>query len=256
MPYQPTEFVNLEIDGPIATITLNNPSMRNALNDEMHTAMSEIWWHLAEIDDVRAVVLTGAGKSFSAGGDIPAFQRSYEDPDFRRRTLRSAKRLMEAQIDFPKPVVAAVNGAAVGLGCNLALSCDLVFMGKSAFLADTHVNIGLVAGDGGAALWPAFMGLMRCREYLFTGDRISAEKALELGLATRVVEDDELLSAATEFANRLAEQPRQAIQETKRALNLHLQDMIVRVAPFALSAEAESFSTDDLKATIDRFTSA
>jgi enoyl-CoA hydratase len=253
MGYTPTEHLLIEQEGSVVTITLNNPTMRNAFLDDMHKGMQEIWWDLSEDDSVRAVVLTGAGKAFSAGGDIPGFIKSYEDNNYRRKSLRGAKRLMEAQVEFPKPVVAAVNGAAVGLGCNVALCSDIVFMAESAFFADTHVSIGLVCGDGGAVFWPLLMGLLKCKEYLLTGDRIPAAKALELGLANRVVPDAELLEQAQAFALRLANQPPQAIQETKRALNLHLQQMILLAAPFALSAEGESFTTDDIKNTIDNF---
>jgi enoyl-CoA hydratase len=243
----------VEQDGAVVTLTINNPDMRNAFLDDMHEALREIWWHLSEDDSVRAVVITGAGKAFSAGGDIPSFIRSYEDNEYRRRSLRGARRLMEAQAEFPKPVVAAVNGAAVGLGCNVALMSDIVYMAESAFLADTHVSIGLVCGDGGAVFWPLLMGLLRCKEYLLTGDRIPAAKAVELGLANHVVPDAELMDQAKAMAERLAAQPHQAIQETKRALNLHLQEMILRAAPFALSAESESFTTQDIKNTIDNF---
>jgi enoyl-CoA hydratase len=254
MPYAPTEHLLVEQDGAVVTITLNNPDMRNAFLDDMHEGMREIWWDLADNDSVRAVIVTGAGKAFSAGGDIPSFIKSYEDPDYRRKSLRGARRLMEAQAEFPKPVVAAINGAAVGLGCNVALMSDIVYMAESAFIADTHVSIGLVCGDGGAVFWPLLMGLLRCKEYLLTGDRIPAAKAVELGLANAAVPDAELMDKARAMAERLAAMPRQAIQETKRALNLHLQDYILRAAPFALSAESESFATDDIKTTIDNVT--
>jgi enoyl-CoA hydratase len=253
MPYAPTEHILVEQEGAVVTLTLNNPTMLNAFLDDMHQAMREIWWDLSEDDSVRAVVITGAGRAFSAGGDIPGFIKSYEDVEHRRKSLRGAKRVMDAQAEFPKPVVAAVNGPAVGLGCNIALCSDIVFMGESAYLADTHVAVGLVCGDGGAVFWPLLMGLLKCKEYLLTGDRIPAAKALELGLANRVVPDAELLDQAKAFALRLAGMPHQAMQETKRALNLHLQDMILRAAPFALSAESESFATEDIKKTIDGF---
>jgi len=253
MPYAPTPHVLIEHKGPIAIVTLNNPEMRNAFLDDMHEAMREIWTHLAEDDSVRAVVLTGAGKAFSAGGDIPSFIRSYEDSDYRRMSLRGAKAFMDAQAAFPKPVVAAVNGAAVGLGCNLAVACDIVFMAESSFFADTHVSIGLVCGDGGAVFWPLHMSILKAKEYLLTGDKIPPHVAVEIGLANRVVADDQLMTEAIAFAERLAAQPRQAIQETKRAINIHLQAAISMVAPFALSAEGESFGTDDLRATIDKF---
>jgi len=253
MPYQPTEHILVEQDGSVVTVTLNNPEMRNAFLDDIHQGMREIWWDLSEDDSVRAVIVTGAGKAFSAGGDIPGFIKSYEDPDYRRKSLRGARRLMEAQAEFPKPVVAAVNGAAVGLGCNVALMSDIVYMADTAFFADTHVSIGLVCGDGGAVFWPLLMGLLRCKEYLLTGDRIPAAKAVELGLANKAVPDADLLTEARAMADSLAAQPRKAMQETKRALNLHLQDYILRAAPFALAAEGESFATDDIKATIDGF---
>jgi enoyl-CoA hydratase len=253
MPYAPTPHLLVETDGPVTIVTLNNPEMRNAFLDDMHEGMQEIWMHLANDNSVRAVVLTGAGKAFSAGGNIPDFIRSYEDPDHRRTSLRGAKRLMDAMTEFPKPVVSAVNGAAVGLGCNIALGGDIVYMAESAFMADTHVAIGLVAGDGGAAFWPLFMSLLKAKEYLFTGDRIPAHEAVALGLANRVVPDDQLMAEALKMAHRLAAMPRQAIQETKRAVNMHLQHAINLVAPFALSAEGESFATDDIRKTIEGF---
>jgi enoyl-CoA hydratase/carnithine racemase len=212
-----------------------------------------VWLHLAEDHSLRAVVLTGAGKAFSAGGDIPGFIRSYESSDHRRLSLRRARRLMDAMVEFPKPVIAAVNGPAVGLGCSVAITCDLVLIAESAWLADTHVSVGLVAGDGGAATWPLFMSLLKAKEYLLTGDRIPAAEAVSLGLANRVVPDDQLMKEAVSLAERLAAQPPQAVQETKRAINLHLQAAISLVAPFALSAEAESFATEDIRHTIETF---
>lgn len=253
MPYTPTEHVIVEQEGAVVTITLNNPEMRNAFLDDMHSAMRDIWWDLSEDDSVRAVILTGAGSAFSGGGDIPGFIKSYEDNEHRRRSLRGAKRLMEAQAEFPKPIVAAINGPAVGLGLNLALMSDIVYINDATFIADTHVSIGLVCGDGGAVFWPLLMGLLKCKEYLLTGDRIPAAKAVELGLATRAFPADELMTEARNMAERLASLPHQALQETKRALNLHLQDYILRAAPFALMAESESFTTDDIRTTIEGF---
>jgi enoyl-CoA hydratase/carnithine racemase len=216
--------------------------------------MQEIWAHLADDRSVRAVVLTGADKTFSAGGNIPGFVRDYEDFEHRRSSMRGARRLMDAMAEFPKPVVAAVNGPAVGLGCSIAVSCDIVFMAESAYMSDPHVNVGLVCGDGGAAVWPLLVSLLKAKEYLLTGDRIPATEALALGLANRVVPDDHLMREALAFAHRLAAQPVQAVQETKRALNLHMQQAISLVAPFALAMEAESFGTEDLRQTVERFT--
>ena len=251
-----TPRILLEHEGPIAVLTLNNPDSRNAFLDDMLEAIRGIWPTLADDPDVRVVIVTGAGKAFSAGGDIPGFIRRYEDLEFRRASFRSARKLMDAMAEFHKPVIAAVNGAAVGLGCSIAIGCDIVLMAESAYLADTHVNVGLVAGDGGAATWPLMTSILRAKEYLFTGDRIPPAEAVALGLANRVVPDDQLMAEARALATKLAAQPQQALQETKRALNLHLQAAIARVAPFALAAESESFETDDIRRTIENFKSS
>ena len=152
-------------------------------------------------------------------------------------------------------MVAAVNGAAVGLGCSVAVSCDVVYIAESAFMSDPHVSIGLVAGDGGAVTWPLLMSILKAKYYLLTGERIPAAECVELGLANFVVPDGELMSSAVELAHRLAKQPQQALEETKRAINLHVQAAIQRVAPYAFAAESESFSTDDIRRTVETFKS-
>jgi enoyl-CoA hydratase/carnithine racemase len=251
--YVPPPELRIEVDGPVTIVTMNNPEMRNAFVDPLHDAMREVWRHLADEPNCRVAVLTGAGRAFSAGGNVPGFIRDYEDPEHRRRSIRHARELMDAMAAFPKPLIAAVNGPAVGLGCSVAVNCDIVLIAESAFIADTHVSVGLVAGDGGAVGWPLMMSLLKAKEFLFTGDRISAADAVALGLANRIVSDDRVVEEAVELAHRLSQQPQQALQETKRALNLHLQAAIQNVAPFALSAEAESFSTEDVKHTVDHF---
>jgi enoyl-CoA hydratase/carnithine racemase len=254
MAYVPTPHILIEEEGPVRVVTLNNPEKRNSFLDDMHEGMREIWSYLAADTSVRAVVLTGAGATFSAGGDIPDFIRSVDDTEYRRGSMRGARRLMDAMAEFPKPVVAAVNGPAIGLGCSLAVSCDLVLMAESAYLVDPHVSLGLVCGDGGAVAWPLMMSLLKAKEYLLTGDRIPAAEAVSLGLANRVVADGDLRDQALALAGRLAAQPPQALQDTKRALNLHLQAAIALVAPFALAAESESFGTDEVRQTVARFT--
>jgi enoyl-CoA hydratase/carnithine racemase len=253
VPYRPVPEILIENRGPVAIVTLNNPDMRNAFVDNMHEGMREIWDHLALDASVRSIVLTGAGKAFSAGGNIPGFIRDYDDPQHRRESLRGARRLLEAMAECPKPMIAAVNGPAVGLGCSVAVSCDVVFIAESTFMADTHVNVGLVAGDGGAATWPLMMSILKAKYYLLTGDRIPAAECVELGLANFAVPDAELLDRAIELAERLAKKPQQALEETKRAVNLHIQRAILAVAPFALAAEGESFATEDVRKTVEEF---
>ena len=199
--------------------------------------------------------MTGAGRAFSAGGNIPGFVKNIEDLEYRRASMRTARLLVDHVLGCHLPVIAAVNGPAVGLGCSLAVACDLVLMSDTAYLADTHVNIGLVAGDGGVVTWPFMMSILKAKEYLFTGERIPAQTAVELGLANRVVPADSLLEEATTLAHKLAALPAQALQETKRSLNLHLQHAALKVLPYALSAESESFSSPEVKAAADKFRS-
>ena len=253
MPYQDIPELIIDRDGPVAIVTMNNPDMLNAFSDDMHVGMQEIWNHLALDRSVRSIILTGAGRAFSAGGNIPGFIRSYESMDVRREQMRGAQRLQSAMLECPKPMIAAVNGPAVGLGCSVAIGCDVVMIAESAWMADTHVSIGLVAGDGGAVTWPLMMSVLKAKYYLLTGDRISSEECVEIGLATRAVADDKLMEESLILAHRLAAQPQQAIEETKRAVNLHIQAAVQLVAPFACAAEQESFSTDDIKRTIDGF---
>ena len=253
MPYAPTPELLIDHHGPVAVVTMNVPEIKNAFVDELHQAMREVWLHLAGDRSVRTVVLTGAGDAFSAGGHIPNFILDYDDPQRRRDSLRGARRLLDAMVEFPKPLIAAVNGPAVGLGCSVAVSCDIIYIAESAFMADPHVSVGLVAGDGGAVTWPLLMSILKAKYYLLTGERIPAAECVELGLANFVVPADKLMDEALGLAERLAKQPQQPLEETKRAINLHVQAAIQRVAPFAYAAESESFSTDDLRQTVENF---
>lgn len=167
--------------------------------------------------------------------------------------MRTARLLVDHILGCHLPVIAAVNGPAVGLGCSIAVACDIVLLSEEAYLADTHVNVGLVAGDGGVVAWPLMMSILKAKEYLFTGERISPRMAVELGLANRVVAADQLMPEAIALAEKLAAQPPQALQETKRSINLHLQHAALNVLPYALSAETESFSSAEIAETARRF---
>jgi enoyl-CoA hydratase/carnithine racemase len=253
MVYGLDPILKVEADGPIRIITLNDPEKLNAMTDPLHEALVDVWPKIMRDEEVRAVILTGAGRAFSAGGNIPGFIKNYEDVPYRRAGMRTARLLVDHILGCHVPVIAAVNGPAVGLGCSLAVACDLVLMADNAFLADTHVNIGLVAGDGGVVTWPFMMSMLKAKEYLFTGERIPAQTAVDLGLANRVVPADSLMEEAMTLARKLCAQPAQALQETKRSLNLHLQHAALMVLPFAISAETESFSSPEIVATIENF---
>lgn len=241
-------------DGPVRIVTLNNPDNANAVNNRMHTAFTRLWLTLAEDPDARAVLLTGTGDFFSAGGDLVEWLHTHvENPVTRRAGMRDARRIVRDMVDFPLPIVAAVNGPAIGFGCSIAVLCDIVLMSDRSFLADTHVASGLVAGDGGSVLWPLLMSLMKAKEYLLLGERIKADKAVELGLANRVVSHDRVKTEGLALAHRLADLPARAVQDTKRTLNLHAQRAITGILEWGISAETECFTTPEHRAAIDKF---
>jgi enoyl-CoA hydratase len=250
------DTILIESDGPVRIVTLNRPEHANAANNAMHVRFARIWTELLEDTEARAVVLTGAGSKFSAGGDLAEWLHNYvENPVSRRAGMRDARRIVRDMVDFPLPVVAAVNGPAVGFGCSVAVLCDIVLVSDRAFFADTHVASGIVAGDGGSVAWPLLMSLLKAKEYLLLGERISPELAVELGLANRVVPHDDIKNEALALAHRLAALPPAAVQDTKRALNLHVQRAISGVLEYALSAESETFTTPEHRAVIDEFLS-
>lgn len=243
----------IEGDGPVRRVTINRPEQFNAVNEGLHDALADVWLPLKRDPDVRAVVLTGAGKAFCAGGDMAYLERVANDADFRYRTMDGARRIVSEMVAFHKPIVAAVNGPAVGLGCSLAVLCDIVLMSDRAFFSDPHVSLGVVAADGGVLAWPLMMTMLRAKEYLLTGDRIDPPTAERIGLANRVVPGDELLGAAHDLAERLAAQPAQALWDTKRALNLHVQRTIATVVDFAFAAESETFARPDFRQVLAQY---
>jgi len=248
MPYDDLPGIDVRPDGPVRVVTLDRPDTLNAFSEDLHAQLVALWAAVEEDEGCRAVVLTGAGRAFSAGGSYEDFEHRRVDLAARRRSLRLARRLADQMIDLPVPVVAAVNGPAVGLGCTVTTLCDIVFMAEDAFLADPHVSVALVAGDGGAVTWPALTSLLVAKQYLLTGDRIPAAEAVRLGLANFVVPAGAVVAEATAFAHRLAAQPAQAVQETKALLNQHLRANAVRALGYGLAAESQSHDLPDYQA--------
>ena len=252
----PSAAILVDHDGPVRVVRLNRPEALNAANAELHGRLAAIWDELAADEDCRAVVLTGNGRAFCAGGDLEVLERMNEDPVFRAAILDEGAEIVRNLAGFPAPVVAAVNGPAVGLGCSLAGLSDIVLIEESAYLADPHISVGLVAGDGGAITWPLLTSLLKAKEYLFTGDRIPADVAVSLGFANRVVPDGHSVEEAVALAHRLAKQPEQALRDTKRAINRHLERSIVEILDFALEAESVSSASAEHRAIIDRMRGA
>ena len=250
--YDLPEELEVESDGPVRVIRLNRPDQLNATNHALHRGLAGLFPQIDADDDARAVVLTGNGRAFSAGGDFTYLDELSRDTDLRRETLAHGRQLVTGMVGCRVPIVAAVNGPAVGLGCSLVALSDIVFMAEGAHLADPHVLMGLVAADGGPVTWPLMIILQLAKEYALTGDRIPARRAAEIGLVNHVCPDGEVERDAVACAHRIARLPRGAVEDTKRILNLHLERAVVATLDFALSAEDRSFTSPEFRANLDR----
>lgn len=235
----------------VLEVRINRPDDFNAINHATHKDLIRLWRELRRDTSVRAVVLTGNGKAFSAGGNLkgPRMAAGQELDDF----FRDARSIVVDLLEVPQPIIAAINGPAIGLGATLALLCDVVYASRTAVIADPHVNVGVVAGDGGAVIWPWLIGMAKTKEYFFTGDRIDAPEAERIGLVNHVAEPDELLDAAHALARRLAAGHTRAIQGTKQVLNAILRDTANTVLDLALSVEKECFASGDHARAVDDF---
>ena len=252
--YGMPEEIDVQADGQLRIITLNRPEALNAVNQSLHTGLAQLWPRLSDDDDCRAAVLTGSGRAFSAGGDYAYLDELRRDARLRARTIAHGRDLVLGLARCRVPVVTAVNGPAVGLGCSLVALSDIVYLAPTAYLADPHVQVGLVAGDGGPLTWPLHTSLLFAKEYALTGARIDAERAVAIGLANHVAADP--LAEALACAKRIAGLPQQAVESTKRLLNLHLERAVLATLDFATTAEDQSFQTADFHAIVSRLTGA
>lgn len=232
----PDELI-VEAEGGLRIVTFNRPAERNPASTAMLFALTHMARALAADPDVRVVVLTGAGKAFSAGGDFQHLIRTARDPDVARETMDNARAFIAAMLDLPVPVIAAVNGAAVGFGATIAALSDIVLMAETAFIAEPHVNVGLVLGDGISITWPFLIAMNKAKELIFTGDRIYAADAVACGLANRAVPADRLLPEAIALARRIAEQPRSALEGSKAILNMYPKAMMATVLEATLGRQ-------------------
>ncbi|MCP4007420.1 MAG: enoyl-CoA hydratase/isomerase family protein, partial [bacterium] len=192
----------------------------------------------------RAVLLTGRGRAFSAGGDFDWFP-SLDDLEKLENLRRDAKQMIWDLLDVEVPIVAALNGHAVGLGASLALLCDTIFMAETATLADPHVRVGIVAGDGGVAIWPLVLGPARAKQYLMTGDAVNAQEAERLGLVNRVVSAEELQDQAMAFATKLSAGAPLAVRYTKQAVNKLVKNALNIAFDTSTALEIVTFQSED-----------
>jgi enoyl-CoA hydratase len=234
-------------DGPILVIAIDHPeSTLNAVDSLLHDELTRVFAELKRENEARAVVLTGEGRAFSAGGDFEWFP-TLDNLERLEALRRDAKQMIWDLLDIPIPIVAAINGPAVGLGASLALLCDTIFISEKAHIADPHVLVGIVAGDGGTAIWPLAVGPSRAKQYLMTGDPVPAIEAERIGLVNFVVPPEELRAAALAFAGKLAAGAPLAIQYTKMAVNKLVKDALNTAFDAATALEIVTFQSDDHK---------
>jgi enoyl-CoA hydratase len=237
--------LRFERRGPVLRIAIEHPSHpQNAVDALLHAELARLFAALKREDEARAVILTGRRGIFSAGGDFAWFP-TLRDLTALEHLRRDAKQMIWDLLDVPIPIVAALPGPAVGLGASIALLCDVILMAESASLADPHVKVGLVAGDGGAAIWPLALGPARAKQYLLTGDRVGAQEAERIGLVNRVIPDDALEEESWAFANRLAAAAPLAVQYTKQSVNKLVKDALNVAFDASTALEIVTFQSED-----------
>jgi enoyl-CoA hydratase/carnithine racemase len=244
--YTDYEYLQIAVDDGIATVTLNRPEKLNAPNSDAE--LISIWADLAADDRVRAIVLTGAGRAFCAGGDLQVMLDNYRSEAglrFYLELIARARRMVDAMLSLQLPVVAAVNGDAIGLGATLALLCDVTVMAADARIGDPHVKLGLVAGDGGAVIWPLLIGPHRAKEFLLRGNLLTGEQAAAVDLVNHVVARDDVVPRALELAREIAANPIWAVRYTKMAINKWLRQQAEVIFDASIAFESLSAFTDD-----------
>jgi enoyl-CoA hydratase len=239
--------------GRVLEVTLNRPEKLNATDAVLHAELARVFVDISNDPDSDIVVLTGAGRAFSAGGDIAWMQEAIDVPDRFNQTVREAKQIVFGLIDCEKPVIAKLNGHATGLGATIALFCDVIFAAEHAKIGDPHVSIGFVAGDGGAVIWPQLIGYARAKEYLLTGDLMTATQAAQLGLINHAVPAEELDERVNAFADRLANGATKAIRWTKMSVNIGLRDLATSILDASLAYEALSNVDPDHQEAVHAF---
>ena len=203
----------------VLVITINRPEVMNATNARLHWELTQVWLTVDADPEVRVALVTGAGKAFSAGGDLALVEEMAGNPDAIARTLREASDLVYNMINLDKPVVSAINGAAVGAGLVVALLADVSIIAETARLTDGHTRLGVAAGDHAAIIWPLLCGMAKAKYYLLTADFLDGQEAERIGLVSLCVPADQVLPKAFETANKLAQGSQLSIRWTKHALN-------------------------------------
>ncbi len=254
MAFEGYETLSFTRERRVLTVTMDRPEVMNAVSHQLHLEMGRVFIEAADDPETDIIVLTGAGGTFSAGGDVNWMM----DMAAGRRgpfveEMRVMRRIINGLLDCPKPVIAKVNGDAMGFGASIALLCDIVIAADTARFADPHVKLGLVAGDGGALIWPQLIGFAKARHYLLTGDAVAAPEAERMGLITFAVPAAELDDFVANYAGKLARGAQSAIRYTKSATNIALRQLFASVGEAAIAYEGLATYTGDFREGVAAF---
>jgi len=242
--YSGYKFAKVEKKDKVAVLTLNRPETLNAIGTEEHLELGTIFQDLDDDEEVNAVIITGAGRAFSAGGDVNTMIEHFNNPSLRP-SMAQVKRIVESLVALRKPIIAALNGDCTGLAATIALHCDMIYAVEKARIGDPHLRVGIVPGDGGCLIWPLQLSMCKAKEYLMTGDLVRAPEAERMGLINRVVPAEDLMEEAWKLAKGFADGPIEAISYTKVCLNKILQERINLLYDATVAYEYHSLHSED-----------
>lgn len=242
-----------ERDGRVLTAAITSDHPVNGVDGPMHDELARVFTDLQRDTGSDIIVLTGKGRAFCAGGDFDWFDEQMEDPGKFRAIAWDAKQIVVSLLQMEKPILCRLNGAAAGLGATIALLCDIIISDDKAVIGDPHVKVGLVAGDGGALIWPQLIGFAKAKELLMTGDMLTAPEAKELGLINYAVPTDELDGKVSELIGKLQGNPKWAVRWTKTVANIPLRALAAQMMDASIGWESVSNIHKDRKEAVDAF---
>ena len=247
--YASYQHLKIEVENKVATVTLNRPESRNAINQRLIRELRTIWDDLADDMGVNAVLLTGTGNYFSVGGDVKAMSERQGGDVLEEGEVHDpmiSRRLVVRLLELDKPIVCAMNGDTIGLAATIALLCDITVMSEDARVGDSHVNkVGLVAGDGGTVVWPLLVGVSKAKEFLMRGTLLKGREAERIGLVNHCVAAAEVLPLARKIAEELAAGPTWAIRWTKLSINQIVKERVNQQLEASMALEQVTFATAD-----------
>ena len=245
--YSTYQHLLVEKNDGVALLTMNRPEVLNATNFRLHNELSRIWLDLGADPEVRAAVITGSGNAFSAGGDFEMIEKTIGNAEAVAGTMQEAGDIVHNMINLDKPVVSAINGVAVGAGLAVALLADISIASENARITDGHIRLGVAAGDHATVIWPLLCGMAKAKYYLLTCDFLDGREAERIGLVSKAVPADQLMSTAMDVAHKLAAGPQPAIRWTKRALNQWLRQAALNSFDYSLALEMMGFFGADIR---------